>query len=562
MTERQGPDSSDIGQETSRWYEETYRPAVKKSGGERNAPFETSSGKVIAPLYTAEDTPGSYLDKIGFPGQFPFTRGIYPTMYRGRLWTERQYAGFGSAEDTNERFKFLLSQGQTGLSVALDLPTHIGLDADDPLAIGEVGNVGVSISSLKDEEVVFDGIPLDKVTVSYTENATGPMLFAMHVAVAKKQGVDLKQIGGTTQNDILKEYIARGTYIFPPEPSMRLITDMISFCRENTPKWNPISISGYHMREAGCTASQEVGFTLENAVAYSEAAINAGLDFDEFAPRFSFFWAIHNNFLEEIAKIRASRRLWARIAKNRFEAKDERSMMLRLHVQTGGATLTMQQPENNVIRATIQALAGVLGGVQSMSVSCKDEAHALPSEEAQQISLRIQQIIAHETGVTDTIDPLAGSYYVEHLTDQIEVEAQDYIDRIDAMGGAVAAIEQGFQQREIQESAYRMQREIEDKKRIVVGVNEYKIEDEEPPKNIHRPNPTVGKRQRERLEQLKAERDNEKVEDLKRCLEQAAVGDDNLIPIFIECFERDMTLGEVCRVLRKVWGEYSVDTIL
>lgn len=556
MTEKQGPDSSDIGQETSRWHEETYEPAVEKSG-ERDVPFETSSSKPVDPLYTPQDTAADYLDKLGFPGEYPYTRGVQPTMYRGKLWTERQYAGFGSAEDTNERYKFLLSRGQAGLSVALDLPTHLGYDADDPVAEAEVGNVGVSICSLKDVEIMFDGIPLEKVSVSWTENATASMMLAMHVAAAKRRGIDPKDLRGTMQNDILKEYISRGTYIYPPRPSMRLITDTFAYCKKETPYFNPISISGYHMREAGCTAAQEVGFTMADAIAYSEAAIDAGLDFDEFAPRLSFFWAIHSNFLEEIAKSRASRRLWARIAKDRFGAKDKRAMMLRLHVQTGGATLTRQQPDNNIIRGAFQALAAVLGGTQSMSVSCKDEALGLPTEEAQQISLRIQQIIAHETGVVDTIDPLAGSYYIEHLTDQIEVKAQDYIDRIDAMGGAVTAIEQGFQQGEIQEAAYRIQQDIESKRRIVVGVNEYIVKDEEPPKNIHRRDLTVGKKQRERLMQLKAERDNEKVEDLKRCLEQAAVRNENLISVFIECFEHDMTLGEVCGVLRKVWGEYQ-----
>lgn len=407
---------------------------------------------------------------------------------------------------------------------------------------------------------MFDGIPLNKVSVSWTENATGPMMFAMHIAAAKKQGIDLREIRGTMQNDILKEYISRGTYIFSPKPSMRLIIDMFAHCKNETPLFNPISISGYHMREAGATASQEVGFTFANAIAYVETGIAAGSSFDEFGPRLSFFWAIHNKFFEEIAKIRASRRLWARISNERFGAKDERSMMLRLHVQTGGATLTAQQPGNNVTRAAFQALAAVLGGIQSMSVSCKDEALGLPTEEAQRTSLRIQQIIAHETGATDTIDPVAGSYYIEYLTDQIETEAQEYIDRIDAMGGAVAAIEQGFQQREIQEAAYKMQQDIESKRKIVVGVNEYVMEDEKPPKNIHRHDPTVGERQRERLMKLKAERNNEKVENLKRYLKQVASGSENLIPVFIECFENGLTLGEVCGELREVWGEYQPST--
>ncbi len=542
------------------WRKQVFEPSARENG-QRDTPFRTSFGTDIDPLYAPKDPDDKYLEDVGFPAQFPFTRGIYPTMYRGRLWTQRQYAGFGGAEDTNERYKFLLSQGQTGLSVALDLPTHMGYDADDPIAEAEVGNVGVSISSLRDVEIMFNGISLDEVTVSYTENATGPMLYAMHVAVAKMQGVDLEDIGGTTQNDILKEYIARGTYIFPPKPSMRLITDMIAFCKDNTPKWNPISISGYHMREAGATAAQEVGFTFANAIAYCEAGLEAGLGFDEFAPRLSFFWAIHNNFLEEIAKSRASRRLWARLAKSRFGAKDERSMMLRLHVQTGGATLTRQQVENNIVRAAFQAMAAVLGGTQSMSVSCFDEAHALPTEESQRISLRTQQIIAHETGITDTIDPLAGSYYLERLTDQIEMEAEEYIERIDSMGGAVAAIEQGFQQREIQESAFKHQREVEAGERIIVGVNKF-TEGDRPPDVVHRPDPNVGVKQRERLAQLRSSRNEANVRNAKRILEKVASTNENLIPVLMDCFGNDVTLGEVCEILRGVWGEYRAFTVI
>jgi methylmalonyl-CoA mutase N-terminal domain/subunit len=522
---------------------------------ERDYPFETSDGMKVEPLYTPEDMDGwDYLTELGFPGEFPFTRGVQPTMYRGRLWTMRQYAGFGDAEESNQRYRYLLAQGQTGLSVAFDLPTQIGYDSDHPMAEGEVGKVGVAISSLADMELLMKDIPLEKVTTSMTINATAAILLAFYVAVAKKQGADLTKIGGTTQNDILKEYIARGTYIFPPEPSMRLITNVFAWCKDNLPSWNTISISGYHMREAGCTAVQEVAFTFANAIAYVEAALRAGLEFDEFAPRLSFFFASYTNVLEEVAKFRAARRMWARIAKERFGAKDPRSMMLRFHTQTGGATLTAQQPENNIIRTAIQALAAVLGGTQSLHTNSMDEALALPTEKAVQIALRTQQVIAYESGVADVIDPLGGSYYVEKMTDRIEEEATKYLDRIEDMGGALRAIEAGYQQREIQEASYRTQRSIDDGYRVVVGVNKFATDEEERPE-ILRVRPEVVRRQTERLNKVRAERDNAKVEQMLRLLEDAAKTEANLMPVLIECVENYVTIGEICGVLRRIFGE-------
>ncbi len=547
------------------WQEGTYRQARERTP-ERGVAFQTSSGKPLEPLYTPEDRPANgdgsdYVDKLGFPGRYPYTRGIQPTMYRGRLWTMRQYAGFGTGEESNKRYKYLLGQGQTGLSVAFDLPTQIGYDADDPLAQSEVGKVGVSICSLRDMETLFDGIPLEQVTTSMTINATASILLSLYVAVAKQQGADLAKVGGTTQHDILKEYIARGTYIFPPRPSIRLVTDVFTYCKDQLPSWNTISISGYHMREAGCTAAQEVGFTMANAIAYVEAGLSAGLQFDEFAPRLAFFFACHSLFLEEIAKFRAARRLWARIAKERFKAKDPRSMMLRFHTQTGGATLTAQQPDNNIVRTTFQALSAVLGGTQSLHTNSKDEALALPTQEAVELALRTQQIIAYESGVSDTIDPLAGSYVIEQLTDQVEAEAQEYIDRIDAMGGALTAIEQGFQQREIQESAFRMQREIEEKRLTVVGVNEY-TEEETSIDSLMRVNPVVGEQQRARLEELRSKRDEQAARDRLEKLGEAACGTDNLVPYMIDCVEHDVTLGEICHVLRGLWGEYQGSMVI
>jgi len=544
-----------MSSESKREWEETTLRETRRRAPERRERFETSSGAEVQPLYTPEDLSAwDYRDKLGFPGEYPFTRGIQPTTYRGRLWTMRQYAGFADAEETNRRYRFLLKQGQTGLSVAFDLPTQIGYDADDPLAEGEVGKTGVSVSSLADMETLFRDIPLDRVTTSMTINATAPILLALYVAVAKKQGADLSGLGGTIQNDVLKEYIARGTYIFPPRPSMRLVTDVFAYCKEHLPAWNTISVSGYHMREAGCTAGQEIGFTLANAIAYVQAALDAGLDVDAFVPRVSFFLASHSLFLEEVAKFRAARRLWAKIMKDRFGARDPRSMMFRFHTQTGGATLTAQQPDNNVVRTALQALAAVLGGTQSLHTNSKDEALALPSQEAAELALRTQQVIAHETGVTDTVDPLAGSYYVEHLTDRIEAEAQDYIDRIDRMGGALVAIEQGFPQREIQENAYRMQKDLEARRRIVVGVNEF-VEEEPPLAGLLKVDPRVGERQRRRLRQVRANRDSARVASLLARLEEAARGTENTMPLFIECVENYVTLGEICGVLRSAWGE-------
>jgi methylmalonyl-CoA mutase N-terminal domain/subunit len=466
----------------------------------------------------------------------------------------RQYAGFGDAEESNRRYRYLLEHGQTGLSVAFDLPTQIGYDSDHPMALAEVGKVGVAISSLADMELLFQEIPLEKVTTSMTINATAAILLAFYVAMAKKQGADLTKIGGTTQHDILKEYIARGTYIFPPEGSMRLITDVFAWCMDNLAQWNTISISGYHMREAGCTAVQEVAFTFANAIAYCQAALDAGLEFDDFAPRLSFFFASYTNLLEEVAKFRAARRMWARIAKERFGAEDPRSLMLRFHTQTGGATLTAQQVENNIVRTAIQALAAVLGGTQSLHTNSMDEALALPTEKAVQIALRTQQIIAHESGVADVIDAAGGSYYVERLTDSIEDEAFKYIDRIDDLGGALRAIEMGFQQREIQENSYRIQRQVDHHQRIVVGVNEFTTEEETRPE-ILRVREEVVRRQVERLQRVRAERDDAKVQQMLRLLEEAARSDVNLVPVFIECVENYVTIGEICDVLRGVFGE-------
>ncbi|MEE8369925.1 MAG: methylmalonyl-CoA mutase family protein [Dehalococcoidia bacterium] len=536
------------------WLEGAYGRSIQRFP-ERDYPFETSDGAAVDPTYAADDLVGwDDADQLGFPGEFPFTRGVQPTMYRGRLWTMRQYAGFGDAEESNRRYRYLLEQGQTGLSVAFDLPTQIGYDSDDPVAEGEVGKVGVAISSLADMEILFQEIPLQKVTTSMTINSTAAILLAFYVAVAKKQGAELAKVGGTTQHDVLKEYIARGTYIFPPESSMRLVTDVFAWCKENIPQWNTISISGYHMREAGCTAVQEVGFTLANAIAYSKAAQEAGLPFDEIAPRFSFFFASYTNLLEEVAKFRAARRLWARIARDRFQAQDARSMMMRFHTQTGGATLTAQQPENNIVRTALQALAAVLGGTQSLHTNSMDEALALPSEKTVQIALRTQQVLAYESGVADVVDPLAGSYYVEKLTDRIEEGALKYIDRIDDLGGAMSAIEAGFQQREIQESSYRMQMEVDDKRRVVVGVNQFTA-DEEEPGEVLRIHPEVVKRQLQRLQRTRAERDQARVDQLLGQLDEAARGATNLMPLLVECAESYVTLGEMCRVLRGVFGE-------
>ncbi len=480
---------------------------------ERKLVFKTSSEMEIKRAYTPADVENmDYAVDLAQPGQYPYTRGVQPTMYRGRFWTMRQYAGFATAEESNKRYKYLLEQGQTGLSVAFDLPTQIGYDSDHALSEGEVGKVGVAIDSLKDMEILFDGIPLDKVTTSMTINAPAAVLLAMYIAVAEKQGVSPEQLSGTIQNDILKEYIARGTYIFPVDPSMRLITNIFEYCSKYVPKWNTISISGYHIREAGSTAAQEVAFTLADGIAYVEAAIKAGLDVDDFAPRLSFFFNAHNDLLEEVSKYRAARRLWAKIMKERFNAKNPKSMMLRFHTQTAGSTLTAQQPDNNIIRVTIQTLAAVLGGTQSLHTNSKDEALALPTEDSVRIALRTQQIVAYESGVTETVDPLAGSYYVEAMTNDIEKKAMNYIKKIDDMGGAPKAIERGYIQKEIQESAYKYQMEIEAGDRIVVGVNKFQIK-EGAPKGLLRVDPAVGELQRKKLETLRAERDNNKVEE-------------------------------------------------
>ena len=537
------------------WLESTYRPAVQRSG-ERAALFESSSGAPVEPLYGPEDLADwSYQEKLGYPGEYPYARGVQPTMYRGRYWTMRQYAGFGDAAESNRRYKFLLEQGQTGLSVAFDLPTQIGYDSDAPEAEGEVGKVGVAISSLADMEALTDGIPLDRVTTSMTINATGAMLLALYAAAAKKQSVALSDIGGTIQNDILKEYIARGTYIFPPRPSLRLITDQFAWCLQETPQFNTISISGYHMREAGCTAAQEVGFTLANAIEYVDAALATGLELDRFAPRLAFFWACHSNFFEEAAKFRAARRMWARTVRERYGSTNPRSQMLRFHTQTGGATLTAQQPDNNVVRTAYQAMSAVLGGTQSLHTNSRDEALALPTEESAELALRTQQVLAHETGVGDVIDPLAGSYYVEALTDRVEQEAQAYIDRIEDMGGALTAIEQGFQQREIQESAYRLQRMLENDERVVVGVNRFAKEGEvEPP--LLRIDPEVGRRRGRELAELRAGRNQSASAAALGAVRGAARGSENMLPVLIAAFEEYVTLGEVCGVLREEWSEH------
>ncbi|RLF78075.1 methylmalonyl-CoA mutase [Thermococci archaeon] len=543
------------------WEEKAVKPLIAKRP-ERREKFMTDDGFEIKRTYTPADLEEwDYLEKLNFPGQYPFTRGVYPTMYRGRFWTMRQYAGFGTAEESNKRYKYLLSQGQTGLSVAFDLPTQIGYDSDHPMSEGEVGKVGVAIDSLWDMEILFDGIPLDKVSTSMTINATAANLLAMYILVAQKQGVPQNILRGTVQNDLLKEYIARGTYIFPPKPSMRLATDVIMYCAENVPKWNPISISGYHIREAGANAVQEVAFTLADGIEYVKAVIARGMDVDKFAPRLSFFFNAHNNFLEEIAKFRAARRLWAKIMKEKFNAKNPKSMLLRFHTQTGGSTLTAQQPENNIVRVAIQALAAVLGGTQSLHTNSYDEALSLPTEKSVRIALRTQQIIAYESGVVDTIDPLGGSYYIEWLTDHIEEEAMKYIEKIEAMGGMMRAIERGYIQKEIADSSYKHQREVEEKKRIIVGVNEFVVE-EELDVEILKVDPSIRGKQIERIRKLREERDNKKVQEALDALRKAAEKEDvNLMPYIIEAHKNLATLGEVTNVLREVWGEYRAPLI-
>jgi methylmalonyl-CoA mutase N-terminal domain/subunit len=526
-----------------------------KQQQERKERFLTSSDIELKRAFTPSDAPQDYASDLGEPGEYPYTRGVQPTMYRGRFWTMRQYAGYATAEESNARYRYLLENGQTGLSVAFDLPTQIGYDADDPMALGEVGKVGVSISSIHDMARLFEGIPLDKVSTSMTINAPATILLAMYIAVAKRQGVDAPKLRGTVQNDILKEYIARGTYIFPPAPSMRLITDLFAYCKTDVPHWNTISISGYHIREAGCTAVQEVAFTLANGIAYVQAAIDAGLDVDDFAPQLSFFFNAHNQFLEEVAKYRAARKLWAQIMRERFGAKNPRSWQLKFHTQTGGSTLTAQQPENNIVRVALQALAAVLGGTQSLHTNSMDEALALPTEKAVQVALRTQQIIAYETGVADTADPLAGSYAVEHLTAEIVNRAQAYISQIDEMGGALRAIEAGFINNEIQDAAYAYQQAVERGEQVIVGVNQFTVDAEAPP-DLLRVDPAIEAGQRQKLADLRARRDNAKVAELRGQLESAARGSENLMPLFITCVENDVTLGEICHTLRGVFGEY------
>ena len=535
------------------WRETTLAPALKRAAV-RQEKFETSSGLEIDTVYTPEDLVDfNYARDLGYPGEYPFTRGVQANMYRGRIWTIRQYAGFGTAEETNQRYRYLLEQGQTGLSIAFDLPTQIGYDSDHPLARGEVGKVGVTIDSLRDMEVLFQDIPLENVSTSMTINATAPILLAMYIALGKKQGVEPAKLNGTTQNDILKEYIARGTHIFPPRPSMRLTTDIFAYCAEQVPRWNTISISGYHIREAGSTAPQEIGFTLANGIAYVQAAIDAGLDVDTFAPRLSFFFNSHINFFEEIAKFRAARRLWAKIMRERFGAKESRSWMLRFHTQTAGCSLTAQQPHNNIVRTALEALAATLGGTQSLHTNSFDEAYAPPSEEAVTIAVRTQQILGYESDIADVVDPLGGSYFLEHLTDSLEKEAGEHIAKIDSLGGAVAAIEQGYQQREIQASSYRYQKEFESGKRTIVGVNKF-VSPYPKIVGLLRVKPEVEKRQKERTLQVRKDRDNSNVNQSLKRLEDAARSTDNTMPAFLECVEAYATVGEICDVLRKVFS--------
>lgn len=522
---------------------------------ERKPKFETLSGIEAKRVYAPDDGAQNYNAQLGLPGEYPFTRGVQATMYRGRFWTMRQYAGYASADESNARYKYLLAQGQTGLSVAFDLPTQTGYDSDAVMAEGEVGKVGVAISSLEDMERLFDDIPLGKVSTSMTINATAAILLALYVAVARKQGAEIRQLRGTVQNDILKEYIARGTYIFPPAPSMRLATDIIEFCARELPNWNPISISGYHIREAGSTAVQEIAFTFANAIEYVNSTLARGLTIDDFAPQLSFFFVAQMDFLEEIAKFRAARRLWARIVKERFGAQKAQSMMLRFHTQTAGVSLTAQQPQNNIVRTAIEALAAVLGGTQSLHTNSYDEALALPTEESVQIALRTQQIIAHESGVTNTIDPMAGSYYVENLTDEIETRTREYLDKIEKIGGGLKAIEVGYVAREIQESSWKFQRDVEAKERVVVGVNEYQTNTTNKG-NLLRVDPRVRDDQVARLQALRARRDNARTQSALNALRDAARGTSNLMPAILACVESYATLGEICDTLRKEFGEY------
>jgi methylmalonyl-CoA mutase, N-terminal domain len=550
-----------VQQAYKEWEEKTYQKSISKHP-EREEKFSTISFTPVKALFTPNDFgEENYNDKIGFPGQYPYTRGIQPTMYRGRLWTMRQYAGFGTAKESNERYRYLLEQGTSGLSVAFDLPTQIGYDSDDPLAYGEVGKVGVAIDTLADMEILFDKIPLDKISTSMTINASASVLLAMYIAVAEKQGVSRDKISGTIQNDLLKEYIARGTYIFPPKPSMRIITNIFEYCSKEVPKWNTISISGYHIREAGSTAAQEVGFTLANGIAYVEAALKVGLDIDDFAGQLSFFFNSHNDLLEEVAKFRAARRLWAKIVKERFKAKKSKSMMLRFHTQTAGSTLTAQQVDNNIVRVTVQTLAAVLGGTQSLHTNSKDEALALPTENSVRTALRTQQVVAYESGVVNTIDPLAGSYFVESMTDRIEKEAEDYIIKIDTMGGMIKAIEDGFVQMEIQKAAYEFEKQMESGKRVVVGVNKFQVKEDEEPELL-KIDMKVQENQVDFLNKIRKERDNEKVNQSLGDLKKAAEGDENLMPYIIDAVKTYASVGEICNTLRVVFGEYKEHVVI
>jgi len=550
-----------MADERRRWLDQVWAKARARSP-ERKDDFRTTSDVELGPVDAPANPDADYLQRLGFPGEYPFTRGIQPTMYRARHWTMRQYAGFGSAEDANARYHYLLKSGQTGLSVAFDLPTQMGRDADHPRARGEVGKVGVSISSLRDMEVLLKGIPLGEVSTSMTINSTAAILLSLYAAVGEQQGVPVEKLSGTVQNDILKEYIARGTYVYPPRESLRLVTDVFAFCAKRVPRWNPISISGYHIREAGSTAAQEIAFTLGNGIAYVEAARRAGLEVDAFAGRLSFFFNVHNNFLEEVAKFRAARRLWARVMKDRFKAKDPRSQMLRFHAQTAGSTLTAQQPENNVVRVALQAMAAVLGGAQSLHTNSKDEALALPSEAAAKLALRTQQIIAHETGVADVVDPLGGSYTLERLTDELEDRADAYLGKIDTLGGMVEAIAQGYPQQEIQDAAYRAQRALETRESVVVGLNEFR-EEEPAPEGLLRVNERVERTQAVRLEALRKERDGASVQRRLDALRTAARDErQNLVPLILDAVKSLATLGEISDAMRDVFGEHREQVVL
>ena len=544
----------------SNWESSVYNKSIAKNP-ERLKEFTTVSFNPVKPLYFPKDAGENYNEEIGFPGEFPFTRGIQPTMYRGRFWTMRQYAGFGNAKESNKRYRYLLEHGTSGLSVAFDLPTQIGYDSDDPIAFGEVGKVGVAIDTLADMEVLFDKIPLDKISTSMTINASASVLLAMYIAVAEKQGVSKDKISGTIQNDILKEYIARGTYIYPPKPSMRLITNIFEYCAKEVPKWNTISISGYHIREAGSTAAQEVGFTLANGIAYVDAALKTGLDVDHFAGQLSFFFNSHNDLLEEVAKFRAARRLWAKIMKERFGAKKAKSMMMRFHTQTAGSTLTAQQVDNNIVRVTIQTLAAVLGGTQSLHTNSKDEALALPTENSVRTALRTQQIVAYESGVTNTIDPLAGSYYIEEMTDQIEKEAADYINKIDAMGGVIAAIEAGYIQTEIQNSSYQFSKEMEKGERVIVGMNKFQVKENEH-LDLLKIDIKVQEDQIKSLNHVKSIRNNKEVEEKLNALELASRGENNLMPYILDAVKSYASVGEICNTMRAVYGEYKESVVI